>query len=158
MFFPHIEQMLKKPHLKFLYQTIFTNIQIFFSFSFSLFLSTMLWIPSIGHQIHPGKEKIAVARERKVPRIKNENKAHIFVHGYRYVIASQSPSTIYLKCANFRSKCSARASKRKDTNETFVTKSLHSSSCQRIHTTTTYPEFAKEETIPWMFSLAKCTA
>lgn len=49
----------------------------------------------------------------------------IFVNGYRFVIASQSATTIYLKCANFRSNCKARASKRKNSNEVFVTKSEH---------------------------------
>lgn len=53
----------------------------------------------------------------------------VFVNGYRFVIASQSDTTIYLKCANFRNKCNARASKRKDTGDTFITKSVHSSGC-----------------------------
>lgn len=57
------------------------------------------------------------------------NKDQLFVNGYRFVIASQSESTIYLKCANFRNKCNARASRRKDTNETFISKSQHAPSC-----------------------------
>lgn len=51
------------------------------------------------------------------------------MNGYRFVIASQSETTIYLKCANFRNKCNARASKRKDTGDTFITKSAHALSC-----------------------------
>lgn len=51
------------------------------------------------------------------------------MNGFRFVIASQSDSTIYLKCANFRNKCNARASKRKDTGQTFITKSQHSAGC-----------------------------
>lgn len=43
--------------------------------------------------------------------------------------ASQSNTTVYLKCANFRSKCKARASQRKTTNEIFVTKGEHSCRC-----------------------------
>lgn len=57
------------------------------------------------------------------------SKDQIYVNGYRFVIASQSDTTIYLKCANFRSKCNARASKRKDSGETFVTKSQHALGC-----------------------------
>lgn len=53
----------------------------------------------------------------------------IFVNGYRFVIASQSPTTIYLKCANFRNGCKARASKRKNSEEVFVTKSEHNKNC-----------------------------
>lgn len=69
----------------------------------------------------------------KYTKIKREkprrNKDQVYVNGYRFVIASQSESTIYLKCANFRNKCNARASKRKDTGETFVTKSQHTMCC-----------------------------
>lgn len=57
------------------------------------------------------------------------NKDQVYVNGYRFVIASQSESTIYLKCANFRNKCNARASKRKETGETFVTKGQHGLGC-----------------------------
>lgn len=53
----------------------------------------------------------------------------IYVNGYRFVVASQSNTTIYLKCANFRSQCKARASKRKSTHEVIVTKGVHSISC-----------------------------
>lgn len=60
---------------------------------------------------------------------RRRNKDQVYVNGYRFVIASQSESTIYLKCANFRNKCNARASKRKDTGETFVTKSQHAMGC-----------------------------
>lgn len=66
----------------------------------------------------------------KIKREKvRRNKDQLFVNGYRFVIASQSDSTIYLKCANFRNKCTARASRRKDTNETFISKSQHAPSC-----------------------------
>lgn len=69
----------------------------------------------------------------KFSKIKREkvrrNKDQVFVNGYRFVIASQSETTIYLKCANFRNKCNARASKRKDTGETFITKSQHALGC-----------------------------
>lgn len=57
------------------------------------------------------------------------NKDQVYVNGYRFVIASQSESTIYLKCANFRNKCNARASRRKDTNELFISKGQHALSC-----------------------------
>lgn len=71
--------------------------------------------------------------KREFSKIKREksrrNKDQVFVNGYRFVIASQSETTIYLKCANFRNKCNARASKRKDTGETFITKSQHSAGC-----------------------------
>lgn len=70
---------------------------------------------------------------KSTSKIKREkvrrNKDQLFVNGYRFVIASQSDSTIYLKCANFRNKCNARASRRKDTNETFISKSQHAPSC-----------------------------
>lgn len=49
----------------------------------------------------------------------------IFVNGYRFVIASQSATTVYLKCANFRNSCKARASRRKDSNQVYMTKSEH---------------------------------
>lgn len=70
---------------------------------------------------------------KSTSKIKREkvrrNKDQLFVNGYRFVIASQSDSTIYLKCANFRNKCTARASRRKYTNETFISKSQHAPSC-----------------------------
>lgn len=56
-------------------------------------------------------------------------KYQLYVDGYRFVIASQSETTIYLKCANFRNKCNARASKRKDSGQTYITKSAHAPSC-----------------------------
>lgn len=69
----------------------------------------------------------------KFSKIKREktrrSKDQVYVNGYRFVIASQSESTIYLKCANFRNKCNARASKRKETGETFVTKGQHGLGC-----------------------------
>lgn len=69
----------------------------------------------------------------KFPKIKREksrrSRDQVYVNGYRFVIASQSESTIYLKCANFRNKCNARASKRKDSGETFITKSYHAPGC-----------------------------
>lgn len=37
------------------------------------------------------------------------------IENFRFVIGSQSPSKYYLKCANFRNKCRARAVIRKDT-------------------------------------------
>lgn len=49
----------------------------------------------------------------------------ILVNGYRFVIGSQSKSTYYLKCAQFRNRCRARATKRKDSNRVFVTYSIH---------------------------------
>lgn len=55
----------------------------------------------------------------------------VYVNGYRFVIASQSKSTVYFKCANFRSQCKARASQRKTTNEMFVTKYDHAATCVR---------------------------
>lgn len=54
----------------------------------------------------------------------------IYVNGYRFVTASQSNTTVYLKCANFRGKCKARASQRKITQEIFVTKGEHAETCQ----------------------------
>lgn len=69
--------------------------------------------------------KLTKTKREKIRR----NKDQLFVNGYRFVIASQSESTIYLKCANFRNKCSARASRRKDTNETFISKSQHTANC-----------------------------
>lgn len=69
--------------------------------------------------------KFSKIKREKVRRSKDQ----VFVNGFRFVIASQSDSTIYLKCANFRNKCNARASKRKDTGETFVTKSQHTLGC-----------------------------
>lgn len=69
--------------------------------------------------------KLTKTKREKVRR----NKDPLFVAGYRFVVASQSESTVYLKCANFRNKCNARASKRKDTNEIFVSKSQHAPSC-----------------------------
>lgn len=69
--------------------------------------------------------KLTKTKREKVRRNQNQ----LFVNGYRFVIASQSESTIYLKCANFRNKCNARASKRKDTNEVFISKSQHALSC-----------------------------
>lgn len=69
--------------------------------------------------------KLTTIKREKVRR----NRDQLFVNGYRFVIASQSESTIYLKCANFRNKCNARASRRKDTNETFISKSQHAPSC-----------------------------
>lgn len=71
--------------------------------------------------------------DKNITKIKRErsrrNKDQIYVNGYRFVIASQSDTTIYLKCANFRNKCNARASKRKCSGETFVTKSQHAFGC-----------------------------
>ncbi|XP_031625153.1 modifier of mdg4-like isoform X26 [Contarinia nasturtii] len=69
--------------------------------------------------------KMSKAKREKSRR----NKDQVFVNGYRFVIASQSDTTIYLKCANFRNKCNARASKRKDTGQTFLTKSQHTMGC-----------------------------
>ncbi|XP_011192794.2 uncharacterized protein LOC105218725 [Zeugodacus cucurbitae] len=37
------------------------------------------------------------------------------IENFRFVIGSQSPSKYYLKCANFRNNCRARAVIRKDT-------------------------------------------
>lgn len=71
-------------------------------------------------------------RLQRTPGIKSENRNRTYINGYRFVIASQSPSTLYLKCANFRNKCAARASKRKDTGDTFVTKSRHSLTCHHV--------------------------
>lgn len=70
--------------------------------------------------------KLTKTKREKVRRNKDQQ---LYVNGYRFVIASQSESTIYLKCANFRNKCNARASKRKDTNEIFISKSQHALSC-----------------------------
>lgn len=72
-----------------------------------------------------------VIKYTKIKREKSRRtKDQIFVNGFRFVIASQSDSTIYLKCANFRNKCNARASKRKDTGQTFITKSSHTANCE----------------------------
>lgn len=87
---------------------------------FSIFLFSSFWTD------------IKPKRLFKTPRIKSENRNQTFINGYRFVIASQSPSTLYLKCANFRNRCGARASKRKDTGDTFVTKSRHSLTCHHV--------------------------
>lgn len=55
----------------------------------------------------------------------------IYVNGYRFVTASQSKTTIYLKCANFRAKCKARASQRKSTMAIYITREEHTPTCQR---------------------------
>lgn len=70
------------------------------------------------------KYKMQLKREKA-----RRNKDQVYVNGYRFVIASQSDTTIYFKCANFRNKCNARASKRKETGDTFITKSQHAPSC-----------------------------
>lgn len=50
----------------------------------------------------------------------------ILIDGYRFVIGSQSLSTYYLKCADFRrSKCKARATKRKNSNKVRITYAFH---------------------------------
>lgn len=73
------------------------------------------------------KTKHGIKREKrdKLSRSKDQ----VYVNGYRFVIASQSETTTYLKCVNFRNKCNARANKRKDTGETFITKSQHAPVC-----------------------------
>lgn len=96
---------------------IFSNRGIF-PFFFFFFLFT-------DHQMLHNVIKFSKCKREKPRRSKDQ----VFVNGYRFVIASQSDSTIYLKCANFRNKCNARASKRKDTGETFVTKSQHAFGC-----------------------------
>lgn len=65
------------------------------------------------------------------------------------MIGSQSPSTLYLKCANFRNKCPARASKRKDTGDTFVTKPRHSILCHHVE------EPKIEMAVTWMRTILK---
>lgn len=92
-----------------------------FPFSFSLVFHFLF----TEHHMLQDVIKLTKVKREKVRR----NKDQLFVNGYRFVIASQSESTIYLKCANFRNKCNARASRRKDTNETFISKSQHTSSC-----------------------------
>lgn len=67
---------------------------------------------------NPFKKRATIKRERA-------SVEKVLVNGYRFVIASQSATTIYLKCANFRNNCKARASKRKNSNEIFVTKNEH---------------------------------
>lgn len=93
----------------------------FFSFSFQFNHFS-------GYGAVEGKEKkpkIAI----KIEKSSRRSGTQIFVGGYRFVIASQSDSTVYLKCANFRNKCKARASKRKDTGETYITKCQHHPDC-----------------------------
>lgn len=74
-------------------------------------------------------DKDLICKLHKPFRRARRNKDSIHINGYRFVIASQSDTTTYLKCANFRNKCFARASKRKDTGETFITKANHTESC-----------------------------
>lgn len=74
-------------------------------------------------------DKKSISRMHKSSRRLRRNRDAIHINGYRFVIASQSDTTIYLKCANFRNKCFARASKRKDTGETFITKANHAETC-----------------------------
>ncbi|KAL9893483.1 uncharacterized protein ACN427_007581, partial [Glossina fuscipes fuscipes] len=40
---------------------------------------------------------------------KHHHKSYTIINNYRYVISSQSTNTYYLKCANFRKSCRARA-------------------------------------------------
>lgn len=97
-------------------------IQFFFIlFSISPSLLSTTWTATRTD----GKSKFN-KRESKKERSLSDK---IFVNGYRFVIASQSPTTIYLKCANFRNGCKARASKRKNSEEVFVTKSEHNKNC-----------------------------
>lgn len=91
----------------------------------SIFFFFLFIFYSTEHQLLQDVIKLTKVKREKVRR----NKDQLFVNGYRFVIASQSESTIYLKCANFRNKCNARASRRKDTNETFISKSQHTPSC-----------------------------
>lgn len=56
----------------------------------------------------------------------------IYVNGYRFVMASRTQTTQYLKCANFRSKCQARGSYRLNTDEVFLTRADHASICEQM--------------------------
>lgn len=110
----------------FFFSNIFINFAIIFHVSnrkISIFLPSNL-ISDTKYGIQQTINFSKIKREKR-----GRNKEQVYVNGFRFVIASQSDSTIYLKCANFRNKCKARASKRKDTGETFVTKSQHSLSC-----------------------------
>lgn len=100
---------------------LFDFILIVFHFSFFCFHFLFT-----EHQMLQDVIKLTSKIKREKVR---RNKDQLFVNGYRFVIASQSDTTIYLKCANFRNKCTARASRRKDTNETFISKSQHAPNC-----------------------------
>lgn len=47
------------------------------------------------------------------------------INSYRFVISSQSANTYYLKCANFRKCCRARAIIRKDTMKVQIRDGSH---------------------------------
>lgn len=72
------------------------------------------------------KHRLADPEQRnKLAVLHGSKRKKFFVDGYRFVIASQSDSTVYLKCANFRNQCKARASKRKSSPNIYLTKDEH---------------------------------
>lgn len=52
-------------------------------------------------------------------------KNYTVINNYRFVISSQSADTYYLKCANFRKSCRARAIIRKDSMTVQVRDGTH---------------------------------
>lgn len=94
---------------------IFIFLLIPFLFSLSLFLFNDL---DFKRPLSSFKKRASMKKDRTFGE-------KIFVNGYRFVIASQSATTVYLKCANFRNNCKARASRRKNSVEVYMTKSEH---------------------------------
>ncbi|XP_017056952.1 uncharacterized protein LOC108098510 isoform X2 [Drosophila ficusphila] len=52
------------------------------------------------------------------------------INGYRFVIGTSNQRRTYLKCANFRSNCRARAIVNKDTNQVRMRHEGHNRSCK----------------------------
>ncbi|XP_068152492.1 uncharacterized protein pre-mod(mdg4)-AE [Drosophila tropicalis] len=59
----------------------------------------------------------------------------VVIDGYRFVIGSQMQEVSYLKCANFRNKCRARAILHKSTGKVQLRQGKHNHSRQQTTTT-----------------------
>lgn len=74
--------------------------------------------------------------------VDRRNKNKFIINGQRFVIASQSNTSLYLKCAQFRYQCRARAVMKKSTNVIYVTTQEHN------HTSDSDDDYSYSNYIP----------